>query len=292
MNTRWLKAALLMLALAAIAGCSLLRFGYGQLDHYAAWRADAYFDLDAEQRHDFAKRFARLHEWHRYNQLPDYAAFLRAAAEREQRGLTPDDVLWLIEGVKQRYRVAVAHAAPDMAALLMTVTPAQLEHLRHRWDQDNRRFARDYRLDGSATEQRQARVRRVLDRLNDWTGPLTSEQEQKIAALAGEATSFHRLRHEDRMRRQREFLDLMAQRGHRASFAERLGRWLLAWEEGRDPEFARQAREWERRQAELYAAAGRMLTPQQRAHVQRRIKNYMDDFTRLAQRPATQADAR
>jgi hypothetical protein len=169
--------------------------------------------------------------------------------------------------------------------MLMTVTPAQLETLRQKWERDNRRFAREYRLEESAEERREARLRRVLSRISDWTGHLSDEQERKIAALTGEVTPFHRLRHEDRLRRQREFLQLMAQRGDRAPFAERLRRWLLNWEEGRDPEFARQSDQWTRKQAEFYVEVDRMLTPQQRAHVQRRIQDYMDDFTRLAQRP-------
>lgn len=279
------RGLLLALCAAALGGCSLLRLGYGQLDHYAAWQADAYFDLDASQRQEFARRFERLHEWHRYNQLPDYVAFLAAAKERMQKGLATGDVIWVMEGVKQRYRAVVQRGADDMAAMLMTVTPAQLETLRHKWERDNRRFARDYRLEESAEEQRQERLRRLLSRIGDWTGHLSDEQEKKIAAIAGEVTPFHRLRHEDRVRRQREFLQLMAQRSDRAPFAARLSRWMINWEEGRDPEYARQSEQWTRKQAEFYVEVYRMLTPQQRAHVQRRIQDYMDDFTRLAQRP-------
>jgi len=274
-----------VLCAAALGGCSLLRFGYGQLDHYAAWQADAYFDLDASQRQEFARRFERLHEWHRYNQLPDYVAFLAATKERAQKGLATGDVIWVMEGVKQRYRAVVQRGADDMAAMLMTVTPAQLETLRHKWERDNRRFAREYRLEESAEEQHQARQRRVLSRISDWTGHLSDEQERKIAAIAGEVTPFHRLRHEDRVRRQREFLQLMAQRGDRAPLVERLRRWLLNWEEGRDAEYARQSEQWTRKQAELYVEVDRMLTPQQRVAVLRRIQGYIDDFTRLAQRP-------
>lgn len=284
-------ARVLMLAVCAavISGCSLLRFGYGQLDIYAAWQADSYFELDADQKQEFRKRFDRLHEWHRHEQLPDYVVFLNAIRGRFQKGLAREDVLWVMEGAKERYRAIINRSASDMAAMLLTVTPAQLETLRRKWERDNRRFAREYHLGDSAEEQRQARLRRVISRISDWTGQLSHEQEQKIAAIAADATPFHKLRHADRIRRQREFLQLMTQRGDRATFAERLRRWLLNWEDGRDPEYARRSDEWMRTQADLYVQVARMLTPQQRAHVERRIQNYIDDFTRLAQRPATQA---
>ena len=68
------RLLIMLLCFAAIGGCSLLRLGYGQLDTIAAWMADDYFDLDPQQKDEFHKRFARLHAWHRYEQLSDYAA--------------------------------------------------------------------------------------------------------------------------------------------------------------------------------------------------------------------------
>ncbi len=293
---KWLKsiagpAILSALLLATLPGCSLLRIGYGQLDTFAEWTADDYFDLDPQQKQEFRARFDRLHEWHRYEQLPDYAAFLMAAKARVQKGLAREDVLWITDNVRARYRALIQRGADDTAALLMTVTPAQLEALQRQWDKDNRRFVREYRLEESAEEQRRAAVQRALTRVRDWTGSLSDEQEEKIAALAGELPMNHRLRHEDRLRRQRELLQLMALRGDSARFPAILRHWLLNWEEGRDPEYKRLWARWTQRQADFYVAVDRLLTPQQRAAVARRMQSYADDFTRLAQRPAAQAAA-
>jgi len=293
---KWLKsiagpAILSALLLATLPGCSLLRIGYGQLDTFAEWTADDYFDLDPQQKQEFRARFDRLHEWHRYEQLPDYAAFLMAAKARVQKGLAREDVLWITDNVRARYRALIQRGADDTAALLMTVTPAQLEALQRQWDKDNRRFVREYRLEESAEEQRRAAVQRALARVRDWTGSLSDEQEEKIAALAGEMPMNHRLRHEDQLRRQREFLQLMALRGDSARFPAILRHWLLNWEEGRDLEYKRLWARWTQRQADFYVAVDRLLTPQQRAAVARRLQNYADDFTRLAQRLAAQTAA-
>ncbi|HXF65476.1 MAG TPA: DUF6279 family lipoprotein, partial [Burkholderiales bacterium] len=120
-------ALLLALALAVLAGCSLVRLGYGQLDLLAAWTADEYFELDADQKDEFRARFARLHEWHRAEQLPDYAAFLAEARARVLRGLEERDIAWFVDGLRARYRALVERGADDAAALLLTVRPEQLE---------------------------------------------------------------------------------------------------------------------------------------------------------------------
>jgi len=281
-----------ILCAVALGGCSLLSIGYGQLDTYAAWVADDYFDLDPQQRQEFHARFDRLHDWHRYEQLPDYAAFLTETRARVLKGLSREDMLWITDSVRTRYRALIERGANDAAALLLTVTPAQLESLQRRWEKDNRRFVREHRLDQDADAQRNAATLRLLGRVREWAGNLTVEQEERIALLARELPVNAQLRHEDRLRRQREFLQLMTQRADRAPFQARLSRWLLHWEAGRDPEYARLWAEWPRKQADFYAAVDKLLTREQRAHVARRLQNYADDFTRLAQRPAASTVSR
>lgn len=286
-----LRALAAVLCSVVLAGCSMLRIGYTQLDTIAGWVADDYFDLDTHQRQEFRKRFARFHEWHRYDQLPDYAEFLTQTKTRLDKGLTRDDVLWLTRGVQQRYRTAVSYAADDAAALLMTLTPEQIENLKQQWDKANRRFIREYRLDSSVEEQRRATGRRVLTRIRDWVGHLDDAQEQKILALGAELPLLNAPRHQDRLRRQREFLQLMAQRDDPARFTARFRHFLLNWEEGRDPEYDKMFNEWTDRQADLFVAVHYLLLPHQRAAVADRVQGYINDMTRLARRSAAHAAA-
>jgi hypothetical protein len=198
-----------------------------------------------------------------------------------------------MDGVKARYRTLVRQGADDAAALLMTVTPEQIETLKKRWDKDNQRFVREYRLKEGPRERHEASMKRLYSRIDDWTGSLSPEQERRIDALVGDAPFIHQLRYEDRLRRQREFLKLMASRGSdQQAFAERLRHFLSNWEEGRDPEYDRLYKDWEQRQADLYVAVVKMLTPHQRAIALNRLQGYINDFTRLSQRPSERAPAR
>lgn len=278
----------ILVALAACAlllsACSMVRLGYSQLDNIAAWMADDYFDLDARQKDEFAKRFERLYEWHRYEQLPDYAAFFAQTRARLQKGLAREDVLWFVDGLRARYRALVMRGSEDAAALLATIAPAQLEALQRQWEKDNRRFAREYRLDESEEEIKRARVRRTLDQVKDWVGSLTPEQEQRIALLVNDLPATERLRHADRVRRQREFLKLMAQRVNRERFPAQLRQWLIDWEDGRAPEYRQRFTEWFEKRVQMAVAIDRMLTSRQRAHAMQRLADFADDFTKLAER--------
>lgn len=281
-----LALPLLFAALAALlSGCmSMVGLGYGHAETVAAWKADQYFDLDAEQERQFSDRFAALYAWHRYEELPEYVGFLGTAGYRLERGLKPADIEWFTEGLKARYRRVVQRAAGDAADLLATLTPGQIEHLKQRWQSDNRKFAADHKVDGTPEERRQARAKRLVNQVKNWAGSLTGEQERRISALAHALPDTERMRHEDRMRRQREFAQLLdARTGDRAAFRAKLASWLADWERGRDPTYARLSEtSWQQRM-ELYVAVWRLLTPEQRTNVAERLQNHISEFRRLSQ---------
>ncbi len=274
----------LAITVAFFSGCTMMRLGYGHLDTFAASMADEYFELDPNQKQEFTTRFDRLHQWHRRVQLPEYAAFLKEANARLQKGVTREDVVWMLDGLDARYRAIAKRGMDDAVALLLTVTPAQLESLQRGWEKANRKFLREHRLERSPEEQRTARAKRTVSQIEDWTGPLSDEQEQQITVLSNKPPSIERARHEERIRRQREFLKLMELRGNREVFATRLSHWLLHWEEGRTPEQAKLFNAAREKRIEIYLAAARMLTPTQRTHLTNRVQGYIGDFTRLAER--------
>ena len=279
------RLTLLLLLVALIAGCSALRLSYSQADTLIAWRANEYFDLNPLQRDDLNARLERLHAWHRYEQLPDYAIFTSTAIAKARQGLKYDDVVWFIEGLKGRYRVIVNRASADAAEMLATLAPEQIDALQKQWRKVNRKFASEYALDGSVEKRRRARLKKVLDQIQDWTGGLTYEQEQKIAALLDAIPLIEHLRHADRIRRQQEFLQLLELRANPQQFRTKLQAWLVNWESGRAPAYQQLSVELYAKRIEFYLAVDKLLTPGQRQIVLHRLQEYADDFNALAEKP-------
>jgi hypothetical protein len=277
------RILLLALLLLLSSGCSMVRVGYGHFDSVAAWMVHDYFDLNAEQRDLFAQRFERLHTWHRQTQLPEYAQFLADFQSRARRGLRENDMLWLVDGAKQRYARIAVRGAADAADLLATLTPEQVEHLRQQIDKDNKKFMREHRINDSEAERRKVVQQRTLSQFRDWVGPLNDIQETRVIALLKTMPLVDKLRHEDRLRRQRELMSLLEIRsGDRTVFAQRLRDWLEHWEAGRSAEQTRLFDESWRKRAELYAAIDHTLTPVQRKHLLSKLQDYIDDFRDLS----------
>src|SRR4051812_34496567 len=220
-----LRALLLVLFVAAfLAGCTGLRIGYKQADIILGWRANTYFDLDADQRRDFSARLDRLLAWHRYEQLPEYAKFLTLAIDKAEHGLKTDDVAWFVEGFRARYRIVVNRGAADAAEVLATLNPDQIVNLEKQFAKDNRKFADENELDSGVEKRKRARLKKTVSQIEDWAGNLTREQETKVAALLEPIPLIEHLRHQDRIRRQREFVEILKLRESK-EFAARLQQW-------------------------------------------------------------------
>lgn len=288
-STAFIRLALCMLCLLLSSGCSMIRVGYGHFDSVAAWMVHDYFDLNAEQRDLFAQRFERVHSWHRQTQLPEYAQFLGDIQTRAKRGLRENDMLWLVDGAKQRYARIAVRGAADAADLLATLTPEQIETFRQQVDKDNKKFMREHRINDSEAERRKVMQQRTLSQLRDWVGPLNDIQETRVIAMLKTMPLVDKLRHEDRLRRQREFFALLELRNaERSVFAQRLRDWLEHWEAGRGAEQTRLFNESWRKRAELYAVVDHTLTPTQRTHLVSKLQDYIDDFRELSKaRPGT-----
>lgn len=278
------RAAILALALTLLSGCSTLRIGYEQADHLLAWMADDYFDLDPAQKQDFHVRISRLLKWHRQQQLPDYARFLAEIRQRAQRPLTRDDAAWVVDGAKARFRTLAEYGAADAAEMLATLTPDNIRALEKQFDKVNRKFAREYKVHGSADERKRARLQRTLKQVREWAGPLTHAQEDRIAALNNAIPNADHLRQQDRQRRQKEFMTLLGQRQDKAQFAAQLRAWLSDWEKGRSPDYEKALLDIYDKRVALYLEVERLLTPQQREHVLHKLQGYIDDIQSLAAR--------
>lgn len=288
-----LRLLIVFLCLLLTSGCSMVRLGYGHLDNVASWMAHDYFDLEPAQRDQFVRRFEQLHQWHRHEQLPEYAQFLGDIRKRAAKGLKSEDMLWIVDGFRQRYARIAVRSTGDAADLLATLTDQQIETFRQRMDKDNRKFLQEHRSQEGEAARRRAAERRALSQLHDWVGPLSDAQEERIRSLLREVPLTDQLRHQDRLRRQKEFFELLKLRnGERKLFAQKLGHWLQHWEAGREPAQARAFEDSWRKRAEFYAAVDRMLTAQQRTHLLHRLQDFSDDFRQLSERPAATVTTR
>ena len=282
-----LGLAVIVVALVATA-CSFTRFGYNQADTLAAWMADEYFDLDGQQKTEFAKRFERFYAWHRNEQLPDYAAFMRTAQGKVQKGIARDDVLWFVDGLRARVRTAARQGAPEAASFLATLTPAQIENLQKKWEKDNRKYVKENKVNGTADERAEVEAKKVVKTFKEWLTPLTNEQEARVTAMVRDLPPIDQFRYTERLRRQKDFLALLQHRAEdRERFTQRVSEYLVSWDKGRTADEQKRLDAWWHKRADIFVALDKTLSAEQRTASIAKMGGYIEDFTQLAGKGGT-----
>lgn len=180
-RARKLLLALLVLAvLGAGSGCAT-SFLYDRADRFAhRWVGD-YLELEPAQRESLDARLADLHRWHRREQLPAYAAWLRSAATDLADGGPYAEQALRARGTELGafWRELAGAAAPALTGLGAELSDHQVEALL-----EALREARHTELEYAAARpdsyHRQRSARSMERFLRRWTGRMTAAQQDMI----------------------------------------------------------------------------------------------------------------
>ncbi|TND00091.1 MAG: hypothetical protein FD118_3409 [Rhodocyclaceae bacterium] len=278
-----------LVAAMLLQGCSAVRLGYGNADSLARWWIDQYVDMSPEQDALARERLSRLLAWHRKTQLPDYVSILRQGQKFVAGQPTAGDALALGDAVVRRGRALADQATPDIAEFLATVTPAQIERMAGRQAEKNADYAKEAQLADGESGQRKARYKRLLERAEYWFDDFSSEQKSAMRRLIDGQGSGSQFWYEERLRRQREWLDLVRlvqrERPPRERVMQMLRDYAARFDLPADPVRLAQATALRRSSAELAVAIHAMTTPAQRAHAEHKLGDLIRDFTELSQDP-------
>ncbi len=279
----------LILALFAallLQGCSAVRLGYGNADSLARWWIDQYLDLSPEQDALTRERLARLTVWHRKTQLPDYVALLRQGKAFATGQPKVGDALALSDELIRRVRVLAEQATPDVADLMATLTPAQIDRMAARFTEKNADLAEEMRLAEDDAAQNKVRYKRLLERAEYWLGDFSNGQESALRRMVEAQDPGGQFWYEERLRRQRELLELMRQvqrdRPPRERVIVLLRDYTARFDLPADPARRARALAMRRASAELTVAILAMATPAQRVHVGQKFDDLIHDFTELS----------
>ena len=268
-------------------GCSAVRLGYGNADSLARWWIDQYLDTTPEQDALVRDRLGRLHAWHRKTQLADYVGLLRQGKTFLAAPGSADDVLLIADGVIRRSRTLAEKAIPDLADTLTTITAEQIDHMAARLSDKNADHAKEIQLAAGESGQRKARYTRWLERAEYWFDDLSGAQRAELRRLIDGRPIGSQFWFDERVRRQREWLDLARQvqreRLPREKIIQLLRDYAARFDQPSDPARRAQARALRRNEAELTVAIVALTTPAQREHARHRLDELIRDFTELSQ---------
>lgn len=270
--------------LVLLTACNAMKLGYQQGDHLAYWWIDNYVDVADEQEPQTKDAIARFFAWHRREQLPEIASLLQRTKGEVQQPVTPEQLERLRTDVQHLTRVAYDHAVPDVAALLLTLTPAQIERMERKFADGNRKYRKTFLRD-----DRKARIDARYDKVMEWArlmyGRFSNEQEAAIRAAVEPVVDGAEARYAERVKRQQAWLALVrqvqAEHPPKSRVIDMLQRFGDQWQAPPGRERLVSYRQSNEAGLALAVKIANMTTPEQKRHAAQRLQGWIDDTHEL-----------
>ena len=281
MRTLLRRALFAGLLAALLAACSsVTRVAYNNAAFAGAWMVDDWFDLQDGQREWVRGRIERLLAWHRANELPDYERLLQETAARAATRIGEEDARRVHREMRALYHRLLRRAIPDMADFLLQLHPEQVAHLERRFAEANARALKET-ASPDPRERREARAKRYLERIEDWTGRLSKPQRDVVRERVAAMEDIDGEWMGDRRLRQAGALALIRARPPREAMIAGLERLLVDTDAWRRPEYAAKLAARDERVIAMVAALDATLSAQQRATLNRKLGGYAADVAYL-----------
>jgi hypothetical protein len=290
-DSLFLRARVLFLALllVLVTGCSTIRFTYSHGDTLLYWWLNAYLDLDSDQSDWVKKDIDQLFQWHRSTQLRDYAGLLANWQRQLAGNPTQADLLAGYRDIKARTELLAFKALPEMADLARSVKPEQIAQMEKKFRANNDDFRKKF-MSGDAEKQRRARFKKAMDQLELWFGHFSSDQEAQLRRASDARPLDNEVWLQERMLRQQKIIALLRrvqqQKLNKEQTMAATHALLRDFFDRMDaPDRKAFFDAYVDNTSKFILTAIKIATPAQKAHAQKRMQGWIDDFTTLAADP-------
>jgi hypothetical protein len=260
---------------------SNVAFAYNQFPPMLTWMIDGYVDMSGEQKDWMRDRVARIMEWHRSHELPEYRRFLERVLVETSEPYTVAEVAQAYRELRMHYRATVEQVLPDAADFLLRLDASQAQQMEDKFNDDNKKFVKES-LKGTPDARRARRVKQFVGHLDGWLGSVSDAQREIVEGYYANIPDLIEERLADRKVRHSETLALIRAKPSREQMVAGLRKLMVDADSWRRPEYLKKLADRDQRFFELLSKVSATLSPEQRAHLQGRIRGYMRDIGSLS----------
>lgn len=279
---RIIRAPLLVLLLL-LGGCSAMQTGYNNAPSLLYWWLDGYVDFNPRQADPVRDSLASLQAWHRREELPAYATLLQGLQQDAAQDVTPQQVCRQLDQARGHLQRLGTQGAMTLAPLVPTLEAGQLRHLARQMEKHDQKWREEW-LDGTAEELLQRRLKRTVDRYEDFYGRLSDTQRQYLRQRLAEVGFDARLVWAERLRRQQDLLRVLQEHrnGERPAHVEaELMAWMQRSFEPPDPATRAYLKGLVEQGCQTLAGLHNSSSPEQRRLLAGKLQGYESDLRAL-----------
>ena len=267
-----------------VSGCSSVRLAYNNGSQLLWWWVDGYFDFNREQERTLRPAIDQLFEWHRSTQLAELIPLLANAQSQVLSPITPASACRLQDQVRDKLDATLERTLALAADVVPILTEPQFKHLEKRYAKSIAEMREDFLQPDPAVRQRES-VKRAIERAERLYGSLDAAQKRVISAGIAASPFDPELWLAERLRRQRETLQVLrrlaVEKPDREQRQAALRQLITKLENSPDADY----RAYQQRLGEFNCAFASHIhnatTPAQRRHGREILKGWEDDLRSL-----------
>lgn len=279
--SHWLKHVTVILTLSlTVTACSRVALAYRNLDVIVPWTLSDYLEINHEQKDWFNERLKEHLIWHCTTQLPGYLDWLdRLQAMVEANQITDAALQTRTQEAMQAIAETAREITPSAIELLQRLDDKQVAEMNEAFAKDQRKRQEAY-LKPSLEQQINERSKRMEKRLNDWLGPLSPSQQQRVMAWSNALGDQNKQWIGNRAHWQQQFSAAVAQR-QSPQFPQQIETLLVNRESLWTPAYREAYANTEAQARALLVDLMAESTPVQRERLLKKIEGVRKDFTDL-----------
>jgi len=279
--TRGRRWSVLLLCLI-LAGCSATRIIYNKLDWLLVGYVSDFFTLNDEQTDWLGAAIERNLQWHRRDQLPKYAQFLRQLDSDISSGVVTVDTL------EHHYTQLIVlwdelilQTIPDVSAFFRTLSEQQIDEFVANLEESNQAMWEEY---GGKTpaERRLNRQDSTIKGVERAVGKLSDAQKDLIHSYQADLHDVSVEWIAGRRQWQQDFRSLVVARPSDPEFSDRMQRLLLEPNHDDDVDYRHRVDANRQIMNAMMVALSAGLTDRQRERFSTRVNKYIQSFEILA----------
>ena len=279
--SRWFKHIAVVLTIALTLGaCSRIGLAYRNLDVIIPWTLSDYLDMNGEQKSWLNERLKEHLSWHCTTQLPGYLDWLdRLQTMIATNQITDAALRARAREAEQAIAETAREITPSAIELLQGLDDKQVAEMNEAFAKDQRKHQEEY-LKPSLDQQIKERGERMEKRLNDWLGPLNSNQQQRVTSWSNALGDQNSQWIANRVHWQKQFSAAVAQR-QSPQFPQRIETLLVNRERLWTPAYRQAFANTEAQARSLFVDLMAESTPSQRERLLKKIEGVRKDFSDL-----------
>ncbi|MCZ4372904.1 MULTISPECIES: DUF6279 family lipoprotein [Vibrio] len=258
------RITLLLMSVLLIAGCST-KFVYHNMDWFILEYLDDYVTLTDQQESLVKTQIDALSQWHQTEELNNYVMQFDQLLELNPKTLTLEQLQQHREWIYEHYQSLVTQIFPSIFPIATALSDKQVDEFMQGLAKRHQKYADKY-ADLNESETRAKYEERIIDRMEQWLGSLTADQEQLAGqwAKALQITTYDWIAFQKTQRN--EIQSLLNQRHNQTDFNQRLQKLLFSQEESYSPVLKAKLNYNEQASNEYILSIVHLSTPKQIEH--------------------------